>query len=77
MATDTRSAELRAMDEAALAEQLKEAKDELFNLRFQSATGQLSNSSRLREVKKDIARIYTIQREIQLGIITPSAGGSK
>lgn len=77
MATDTRTDELRAMDTKDLAAALKDAKDELFNLRFQSATGQLSNSSRLREVKKDIARIYTIMRENELGITTPIAGGAK
>lgn len=77
MATDTRTDELRAMDTEDLAAALKDAKDELFNLRFQSATGQLSNASRLREVKKDIARIYTIMRENELGITTPTAGGAK
>ena len=47
---------------------LKKSKEELFNLRFQSATGQLSNSSRLRAVRKDIARIYTEMRERELNI---------
>lgn len=59
---------LSTMDDASLAEQLRSAKEELFNLRFQSATGQLENSSRLKAVKRDIARIYTVLRERELGI---------
>ncbi|NUL49420.1 50S ribosomal protein L29, partial [Cellulosimicrobium funkei] len=51
-----------------LAEELKRSKEELFNLRFQSATGQLDNHGRLKTVKRDIARIYTILRERELGI---------
>ena len=47
---------------------LTEAKEELFNLRFQMATGQLSNNRRLGVVKRDIARIYTVMRERELGI---------
>ena len=47
---------------------LREAKEELFNLRFQAATGQLENHGRLRAVTKDIARIYTVMRERELGI---------
>ena len=46
-----------------------ELKEELFNLRFQSATGQLQSTARLREVRKDIARIYTVLQERNLGII--------
>jgi large subunit ribosomal protein L29 len=52
-----------------LAEKLAEAKEELFNLRFQNATGQLDNTARLRAVRKDIARIYTVMRERELGIV--------
>lgn len=59
---------LATMDEAELAEKLRDAKAELFNLRFQSATGQLENSARLKAVKRDIARIYTVLRERELGI---------
>ena len=59
---------LAEMDDAALAESLRSAKEELFNLRFQSATGQLENSARLKAVKRDIARIYTILNERKLGI---------
>ena len=61
--------DLRALDADALAEKLKDAKEELFNLRFQNATGQLDNTARLRTVRKDIARIYTVLRERELGII--------
>ncbi len=49
---------------------LREAKEELFNLRFQAATGQLENHGRLKAVRKDIARIYTLMRERELGIET-------
>lgn len=59
---------LDGMDNARLMEALKASKEELFNLRFQAATGQLDNSSRLKVVKRDIARIYTILRERELGI---------
>lgn len=62
--------ELDELEGADLAEKLREAKEELFNLRFQAATGQLENNSRLRTVKKDIARIYTVLRERELGIRT-------
>jgi large subunit ribosomal protein L29 len=60
--------ELRLLSNAELVDRLKENKEELFNLRFQSATGQLENHGRLRAVKKDIARIYTVMRERELGI---------
>src|SRR3954469_2841331 len=60
--------QLRGLDDTRLADELKKAKEELFNLRFQSATGQLDNHGRLRAVKKDIARIYTEMRERELGI---------
>jgi len=60
--------QLRGFDDAKLVDELKKAKEELFNLRFQSATGQLDNHGRLRAVKKDIARIYTEMRERELGI---------
>jgi large subunit ribosomal protein L29 len=66
--------ELDAMEDERLLEELKKSKEELFNLRFQSATGQLENHGRLKAVKRDIARIYTILRERELGIRTaPSA----
>ncbi|WP_412768092.1 50S ribosomal protein L29 [Gordonia amicalis] len=59
---------LDGMDNDRLLEALKSSKEELFNLRFQAATGQLDNASRLKAVKRDIARIYTILRERELGI---------
>ena len=61
--------DLDTMDNEKLATELAKAKAELFNLRFQSATGQLSSTARLREVRKDIARIYTVLQERNLGII--------
>lgn len=61
---------LDAMDDESLAAELRKAKEELFNLRFQSATGQLESHGRLKAVRRDIARIYTILRERELGIRT-------
>jgi large subunit ribosomal protein L29 len=69
MAKHTTAAELRAVAPSSLDEKLREAKEELFNLRFQNATGQLDNTARLRQVRQDIARIYTVMRERELGII--------
>jgi large subunit ribosomal protein L29 len=60
--------QLETFDNERLVEELRKAKEELFNLRFQSATGQLENHGRLRVVKRDIARIYTVLRERELGI---------
>jgi large subunit ribosomal protein L29 len=60
--------ELDEMTNVDLETKLREAKEELFNLRFQSATGQLESHGRLRTVKRDIARIYTVVRERELGI---------
>jgi large subunit ribosomal protein L29 len=60
--------ELDTFEQERLVDELKKAKEELFNLRFQSATGQLENHGRLRAVKRDIARIYTVMRERELGI---------
>ena len=68
MAAGTQVGELRNLDSAELTAKLLESKEELFNLRFQSATGQLESHGRLRAVKRDIARIYTIIRERELGI---------
>jgi large subunit ribosomal protein L29 len=59
---------LRALSTDELAIKLREAKEELFNLRFQAATGQLESHGRLTQVRKEIARIYTILRERELGI---------
>ena len=75
MATHVSKAhELDELTNADLETRLREAKEELFNLRFQSATGQLESHGRLRSVKRDIARIYTVIRERELGIrATPVA----
>ena len=64
------TAQLRVSTEEELHAKLAEAKAELFNLRFQGATGQLESHGRLRAVRKEIARIYTVMRERELGIIT-------
>jgi large subunit ribosomal protein L29 len=66
--------ELDTYEDERLVDELKKAKEELFNLRFQSATGQLESHGRIRAVKRDIARIYTVIRERELGIrATPVA----
>ncbi len=63
---------LRGFDDERLLEELRKAKEELFNLRFQVATGQLDNNRRLHHVRRDIARIYTVMRERELGIVRES-----
>jgi large subunit ribosomal protein L29 len=68
MAASTTPAELRELTNEELTLRVREAKEELFNLRFQMATGQLDNNRRLRTVRHDIARIYTIMRERELGL---------
>ena len=62
----TRASELRELNETELEHRLSEAKEELFNLRFQNATGQLDNSARLGQVRKDIARLETLLREREI-----------
>jgi large subunit ribosomal protein L29 len=69
MAKALAAADLRASTEEELNLKLTEAKIELFNLRFQAATGQLESHGRLRAVRKEIARIYTVKRERELGIV--------
>jgi large subunit ribosomal protein L29 len=64
----TSALELRSEGDEELVTRLKDAKQELFNLRFQVATGQLDNNRRLQTVRRDIARIYTVMRERELGI---------
>ena len=70
MANGVKAHELDDLTDVDLESRLREAKEELFNLRFQAATGQLESHGRLRTVKKDIARIYTVVRERELGIRT-------
>jgi large subunit ribosomal protein L29 len=73
MANKLMAHDLDEMTDIDLESKLREAKEELFNLRFQAATGQLESHGRLHTVKKDIARIYTVVRERELGIrATPS-----
>ena len=68
MAASTTAAELRELTNEELVLRVREAKEELFNLRFQMATGQLDNNQRLRTVRHDIARVYTVMRERELGL---------
>jgi len=70
MAKCLAATDLRGSSEEELDGKLAEAKIELFNLRFQAATGQLESHGRLRAVRKEIARIYTVKRERELGIVT-------
>jgi large subunit ribosomal protein L29 len=69
MAKSATAAELRGESRAELNKKVTELKEELFTLRFQSATGQLESHGRLRAVRKDIARIYTVLTERELGIV--------
>ena len=72
---DNRAQELRETGDEELLTALRAAKEELFNLRFQVATGQLDNNRRLQTVRRDIARIYTIMRERELGLsVAPNEG---
>ncbi len=71
---ELRPDELDTFEDTRLVDELKKAKEELFNLRFQSATGQLESHGRIRAVKRDIARIYTVIRERELGIRATPVG---
>ncbi|MEZ5210159.1 MULTISPECIES: 50S ribosomal protein L29 [unclassified Gordonia (in: high G+C Gram-positive bacteria)] len=74
MALGIAAGELRDLNDADLVDRLKESKEELFNLRFQMATGQLDNNRRLRTVRREIARIYTVMRERELGLASGPDG---
>jgi len=74
MAVGTSTGDLRELTEEELAERLRESKEELFNLRFQMATGQLNNNRRLRTVRQEIARVYTVLRERELGLASGPDG---
>ena len=76
MAAGGNASELRELTEEELVLRLKESKEELFNLRFQMATGQLDNNRRLRTVRHDIARIYTVMRERELGLSVAPEGAA-
>jgi large subunit ribosomal protein L29 len=77
MAKGLVAADLRMSSDEELDAKLAEAKIELFNLRFQAATGQLESHGRLREIRKEIARIYTVMRERELGIVTLEEQGDE
>ena len=72
---ETTAAEIRDLNDDELVRRLAESKEELFNLRFQVATGQLDNNRRLHHVRRDIARIYTVMRERELGIVRETTEG--
>jgi large subunit ribosomal protein L29 len=74
MAVHDRADEVRSLTDEELLTALREAKEELFNLKFQVATGQLDNNRRLQTVRRDIARIYTVMRQRELGISTAGSG---
>jgi large subunit ribosomal protein L29 len=69
--------EMRELSVEELEQRLTETNEELFNLRFQHATGQLENYRRLRELRRDIARLKTILREQELAEEDASGGGSE
>lgn len=69
MANSLSARELRDLSRGELTDKVTELKEELFGLRFQAATGQLENNGRLRAVRKDIARVYTVLQERNLGIV--------
>ncbi|MCX6482165.1 MAG: 50S ribosomal protein L29 [Mycobacterium sp.] len=74
MAVGVGAGELRELADEELTTKVRECKEELFNLRFQTATGQLTNNHRLRTVRQEIARIYTVLRERELGLATRPGG---
>ena len=74
MAVGVNAGELRELTDDELTDKLRESKEELFNLRFQIATGQLDNNRRLRVVRQQIARIYTVLRERELGLASGPSG---
>ena len=74
MAVGTSPGELRELTDDELTGKLRETKEELFNLRFQMATGQLANNRRLRTVRQEIARLYTVLRERELGLASGPGG---
>ncbi len=69
MAQSLVAADLRGRSREDLNKLVAELKEELFTLRFAAATGQLESHGRLREVRKDIARVYTVLQERNLGIV--------
>ena len=76
MATSLKANELRGLTRAELDAKVVELKEELFSLRFQAQTGQLESHGRLREVRKDIAKVYTVIQERVLGIVPDPEGNN-
>jgi large subunit ribosomal protein L29 len=74
MAVGTSPGELRELTDDELTSKHRESKEELFNLRFQMATGQLANNRRLRTVRQEVARLYTVLRERELGLASGPGG---
>ena len=74
MAVGVSAGELRELTDEDLITKLRESKEELFNLRFQMATGQLANTHRLRTVRQEIARTHTVLRERELGLASGPEG---
>ena len=74
MAVGVGAGELRELTDDELTDKLRESREELFNLRFQMATGQLDNNRRLRTVRQELARIYTVLRERELGLASGPDG---
>ena len=74
MAVGTSAGELCELTDEELTDRVRESKEELFNLRFQMATGQLDNNRRLRTVRQEIARVYTVLRERELGLAAGPSG---
>jgi large subunit ribosomal protein L29 len=79
MATNSKAAELRELPDDELVVRMESAKEELFNLRFQLATGQLDNPARMKQVRHDVARIATVlrEREIELELDAIEGGEEK
>ena len=71
-----KSHELREMADEELENKFSEAKEELFNLRFQLVTGQLDNPMRIRVMRKEVARILTVMRERELAVLEGAKEGS-
>ena len=70
-----KAAEIRDLDDDALRQRLAETKEELFNLRFQNATGQLDNYKRLGDLRRDVARLKTVLRERELAALEERVEG--
>jgi large subunit ribosomal protein L29 len=72
-----KAAELRELNDAELANRLRESKEELFNLRFQNATGQLDSTARVVQVRRDVARCETLLREREIAAAEALADGAE